>query len=186
MTTDSNWPFDMTDDDSADAIQSAECGLVGRGEAASRGHATLRSGNRHARGPKPPVWNGPEYRVYPPGIYDVRINKLQGPEWLKNHRRLSLRVECNFLFEEGEVSGFLNLGSDRENPCPGRQSNYFKVWCKANGGAPRRGQRMHWDDLLGKFFRVRIDTALKNSKGQPLSDAEQYSKIVEFLECIGP
>jgi hypothetical protein len=45
---------------------------------------------------------------------------------------------------------------------------------------------MHWDDLLGKFFRVRIDMATTNSKGQPLSAPEQYSKIVEFLECIGP
>jgi hypothetical protein len=39
---------------------------------------------------------------------------------------------------------------------------------------------------LSKFFRVRVGTATKNSTGERLSDAEQYSKNVEFLEFIGP
>jgi hypothetical protein len=132
------------------------------------------------------VWDGPEYRVYPPGVYDVRCNRVQGPEWLKNYRRWSLLVECNFLTEDGAVCGFLNLGNDPQQPRVGRQSRYFKLWCQTNGGPPKRGQRMSSDDFLGKFFRVRIDTASNNGKGQPLSQAEQYSKVVEFLECIGP
>lgn len=133
-----------------------------------------------------PVWEGAEYPLYEPGIYDVRCNEIQGPEWLKNNRRWSLRLECNFLTENGTVSGFLNLGNDPKRFYIGRESNYFKLWCKVHGGLPRKGQRMSWDDFLGRFFRVRIETGTKNGKGETKSDAERYSKIVEFLECIGP
>jgi|SRR5208337_2956963 len=133
-----------------------------------------------------PVWEGVEYPRHPPGTYDVRCNAIQGPEWLKNHRRWSIRLECNYLMEEGVVSGFLNLGDDPRRPQVRRQSNYFKLWCKVNGGLPHKGQAMHWNDFLGKFFRVRVEDAMKNGKGEPLSEAERYSKIVDFLECIGP
>jgi len=90
------------------------------------------------------------------------------------------------LTEEGEVSGFLNLGNNPDLITAGRQSEYFKLWCKANRGRPTRGQTMDPAAFLGKFFRVRIDTATKNSRGGTLSEIEQYSKIVEFLECIDP
>ena len=133
-----------------------------------------------------PVWEGVEYPRHPPGSYDVRCNAIQGPEWLKNHHRWSIRLECNFLMEDGVVSGFMNLGDDPHRYRVGRQSNYFKLWCKVNRGLPRQGQPMPPEDFIGRFFRVRIEDGTKNSKGEDLSDEERYSKIVEFLECIGP
>jgi len=135
--------------------------------------------------PKAPVWDGAEYPRYLPGIYDVRCNHIQGPEWLRNYRRWSIRLECNFLTEEGAVSGFLNLGDDPDRPHVRRGFIYFKVWSMANGGLPRRGQRMEPDAFLGKFFRVKVEDA-KDIHGNPLPEAERYSKIVEFLDCIGP
>jgi len=87
--------------------------------------------------------------------------------------------------EEGSVSGFLNLGQ-RKQPHAGRESRYFRLWCQANGGPPKSGQPMSPEVFLGKFFRVRVETATTNSKGEPLSAPEQYSKITDFLECIGP
>jgi len=134
----------------------------------------------------PPVWEGVEYPHYPPGIYDVRCNSIQGPEWLKNHRRWSIRLECNFLTEEGNVSGFLNLGDDPKRFHVRRQSKYYKLWCRTNGGHPRKRQPMHWNDFIGKFFRVRIVDATKNGKGELLSEPERYSKIEDFLEFLGP
>ena len=187
MSADAYFPFDMPEQAFGDGTQSAQHGPLEERHSISMRRAKPRSTKRRSQTPQPPVWDGPEYRVYPSGIYDVRVNDLQGPQWLKNYQRWSLRVECNFLTEKGDVSGFLNLGGDPERPGrPGRQSNFFKVWCMANGGPPRRGQTMDWNDLLGKFFRVRIETAAKNGKGQSLSPAERYSKVVEFLECIGP
>lgn len=146
----------------------------------------ISTAERRAPRPLPPVWLGAEYPRHPPGIYDVRCNLIQGPDWLKNHHRWSIRLECNFLLEEGTVSGFLNLADDPKRCAARRQSDYFKLWCKVNGGLPRNGQAMHWNDFVGKFFRVRVEDAMKNSKGGTLAEAERYSKIVEFLECIGP
>jgi hypothetical protein len=87
--------------------------------------------------------------------------------------------------EDGSVSGFLNLGNDPERPRAPRGSRYFKVWCMANGGLPRRGQRMEPEVFRDKFFRVRVEDAT-DIHGNPLPEGERYSKIVEFLECIGP
>jgi len=89
-----------------------------------------------------PLWEGAEYHRCPPGIYDVRCIHVQGPEWLRNHRRWSVRVECGFLTGPGNVSGFLNLGNDPIRPRIGRESKFFRLRCMVNGGPPRRGQEM--------------------------------------------
>ena len=47
------------------------------------------------------------------------------------------------------------------------------------------GQRMEPEIFLGRFFRVRVEDAT-DIHGNPLPEAQRYSKIVEFLECIGP
>jgi hypothetical protein len=138
-----------------------------------------------ARKPSPPVWEGVEYLRIPPGTYDVCCTKIQGPEWLKNRHRWSLRLECNFLTEEGVVSGFLNLGNDPERQHAPRGSRYFKLWCMVNGGPPRRGQQLDPNDFLGKFFRVQVKDA-SDIHGNPLPEEMQYSKIVDFIEFLGP
>ena len=124
-------------------------------------HHVVRLPSASERKPRkviPPVWQGIEYSCFPPGVYDVCCIKIQGPEWLKNHRRWSIRLECNLMAEEGNVSGFLNLGDDPKRCSARRQSKYFKLWCKVNGGLPRKGQEMHWNDFIGKLFRAVLPT----------------------------
>jgi hypothetical protein len=41
------------------------------------------------------------------------------------------------------------------------------------------------EDFLGKVFRVKVADA-KDIHGNLLPETEQYSKIVEFLEFLGP
>jgi hypothetical protein len=83
------------------------------------------------------------------------------------------------------VSGFLNLGSDPERSQAGRGSRIFKLWCMVNGGLPKKGQRMDLTSFLNKFFRVKVEDA-KDIHGNPLPESEQYSKITEFIEFLGP
>jgi hypothetical protein len=45
---------------------------------------------------------------------------------------------------------------------------------------------MPWEDFLGKFYRVRIDDGATDQNGEQIPEVLRYSKIVEFLECIGP
>ena len=92
-----------------------------------------------------------------------------------------------FLDEpDARVSGFLSLGSDPKATHVGRKSRYFDLWCKTNRGLPRKGQAMPWEDFLDKFYRVRIADSVTDAKGGEIPEDQRYSKIVEFLECIGP
>jgi hypothetical protein len=134
-----------------------------------------------------PVWEGAEYHRCSPGVYEVRCIHIQGPEWLRFHQRWSIRLECMFLDEpDARVSGFLSLGSNPERPHVGRKSRYFDLWCKTNRGLPRKGQEMSWDDFIDKFYRVRVDDSVTDAKGREIPENQRYSKIVEFLECLGP
>jgi hypothetical protein len=45
---------------------------------------------------------------------------------------------------------------------------------------------MPWEDFLDKFYRVRIADSVADAKGGEIPEDQRYSKIVEFLECIGP
>jgi len=118
----------------------------------------------------------------PSGLLEVRPTKIQGPEWVRAFRRWSLRIECNTVDEPGEVSAFFNMGSDPTRPKIGRQSNYYKAWVLANGGAPMKGEEMSPDVFLHKYFRVRIGQSTKDKSGADKPEAEVYSKITEFVE----
>src|SRR5262252_2747081 len=68
-----------------------------------------------------PVWVGADYHRCPPSICDVRCIHIQGPEWLRSHKRWSIRVECMFLDDpDGRVSGFISLRSNPNHPRVGR------------------------------------------------------------------
>jgi hypothetical protein len=137
--------------------------------------------------PSAPVWHGEEYPRIESGRRVVCVHHLQGPVWVRAFRRWSLRLECLTVDEPGRVSGFLNLGGDKDKlQIPGRQSNYFKVWSMANGGPPRKGQSLEWEILIDKWFRVQIEKCTHNSKGEPKPDSDVYSRITEFLELTGP
>src|SRR5438270_10758799 len=87
-----------------------------------------------------PICEADPYPRYEPGIRQVRCCELQGPAWLKNFGRWSIRLECRFVDEDGSVSGFLNLGKDRRTPRAGRQSRYARLSRMANGGPARTGE----------------------------------------------
>ena len=63
------------------------------------------------------VWEGVDYPRVSPGVYQVIGNGVvQGPVWLRNYLRWSIRIEFTLLSGEGYVSRFFNLGSNRAGP----------------------------------------------------------------------
>jgi hypothetical protein len=138
--------------------------------------------------PKPSlVWHGAEYPRLEPGRYVVRGVKIQGPEWVRAFSRWSLRIEFATVHQDGCVSAFFNLGSSRDKHHIGRQSKYFRAWTLANGDLPRKGQAMSPDVFLdGQFFDVTVEDAGRNTDGTQKSEAEIYSRIVEFHSVTRP
>jgi hypothetical protein len=56
----------------------------------------------------------------------------------------------------------------------------------ANGGPPRRGERMHPTVFLDKLFLVRIEDCLKDSEDREKCEDDVYSRITELLELVIP
>jgi hypothetical protein len=133
------------------------------------------------------VWEGTEYPRLDPGKHVVRGTKIQGPEWVRNFGRWSLRIEFATVHEPGCVSAFFNFGNDRENPHVGRQSKYFQAWVMANGELPKKGQAMSPDVFLdGQFFTVTVEDGKTNSDKSEKADAEVYSRITKFHSVEWP
>jgi hypothetical protein len=133
------------------------------------------------------MWRGPEYPVLPAGRYTVRGAAIQGPQWLPNYQRWSLRVEFTLIDEPVLVSSFFNMGSDRNRPHIGRRSKYYKAWVLANGEHPRRRQKMSPDIFLeGQFFEVEVQPCKMDEEGQPKPTAEMYSTVTKLISARWP
>jgi hypothetical protein len=133
------------------------------------------------------VWRGPEYPVLPGGKYTVRGVQVQGPQWLPNYQRWSLRVEFTLIDDPVLVSAFFNFGMDRNRPHIGRRSRYYKAWVLANGEHPRKRQDMSPNVFLeGKFFEVEVQPCNRDEHGQPKPDAEIYSTVTKIISARWP
>ncbi len=133
------------------------------------------------------VWRRPEYPILSAGRYTVRGVDVQGPQWLRNYRRWSLRLEFALVTEPVSVSAFFNLGNDPSGQRIRRQSRYYKAWVLANGGHPQKGQKMSPDVFLeGQFFEVEVESCNVGPDGEPKPKAEHYSRITEIIAARGP
>ena len=144
------------------------------------------SGARSPRKNPAPVWQGQQYPKHDEGVRLVRVSEIQGPQWVFNFMRWSIRLGCSLTDEPGEASYFMNMGNKREAPQVGRQSKYYRAWTMANGGPPCKGQAMAPDVFLGKFLRVRIEDCRKDRDEREKPEGEVYSRITELLEIVIP
>jgi hypothetical protein len=77
-----------------------------------------------------------------------------------------------------KLTWYLNLGT-RGRPHAGRRSNYWTAWVTANGGAPRRNDRLSPQVFLHRHATVLVADTTKDH--QQNSVAEGYSVIREVL-----
>jgi hypothetical protein len=130
------------------------------------------------------TWNGVEYPRVRPGNYQAVCVGWQGPEYVYEYRRWSLRLEfC--LFDDGtRVSTFLNFGNGSRPEVPGQRSRFFKEWCLANGGPPKKGETLRLDTFVDPelIYTVRVEDCAINSKGAEKADALVYSRVNEVLK----
>ncbi len=69
---------------------------------------------------------------------------------------------------------------------PGKMSprhKYYQQWVIANGGIPKRGQRLARKVFPKKMYRVLVrDTKKKHSNNRPMAEAIQYSVVDSIVE----
>jgi hypothetical protein len=133
-------------------------------------------------------WEGADLPRVSPGDYQAVCVGWQGPEWVLEYRRWSLRLEFSLLAEGIPVSAFFNFGSDSTEPHPqGRRSKFYRAWCIANGEAPRKGQQVTLSTFTeaGLLYLVRMADCLKDGKGADKPDALVYSRVTEIRRSRG-
>ncbi len=130
------------------------------------------------------IWQGDTYARVPPGIYKATCTGWQGPEWVRNYRRWSLRLNFVLFDGETEVSAFLNMGNDPDRKSYGRRSKFYKAWCQANGATPCKGERLLFSAFTepGLLYTVRVGDAGKDEAQQEKPDVLVYSKVSDILQ----
>lgn len=131
-----------------------------------------------------PVSDRNPYPRYEPGTRDVRCFRAVLYR-SKRFKRWVCRLDCQFLWNSGEICGFLNLGNG-DRPHAGGGSLYRRVWVMANGAQPRKRQPLARSVFVDRVSRVRIADVDRRHDNTEASEPEKYSTIQEFLACVGP
>jgi hypothetical protein len=80
----------------------------------------------------------------------------------------------------GRLSWFLNLGSE-EKPHATRRKKYWAAWTAANGGSPRRQDRVSPRVFVHRYAMVTVADTTKNFKQQVVTGALAYSVIRDVI-----
>lgn len=81
----------------------------------------------------------------------------------------------------GRLTWFLNLGSD-DKPHSTRRSNYWNAWVAANGGQPKRKDRLSPRVFTKRYARVKVSDTTKNFRQDNISTEHAYSVIRDVLQ----
>jgi hypothetical protein len=79
------------------------------------------------------------------------------------------------------LTWYLNLGS-REKPHTGRRGNFWAAWCLANGGPPKRNDRMSARIFERRYAVVRVSDTAKTYNASPLVPEESYSVVRNVID----
>ncbi|PYM27938.1 MAG: hypothetical protein DMD80_13900 [Candidatus Rokuibacteriota bacterium] len=103
----------------------------------------------------------------------------------------ALRLHIDFTIQGGDCDGKLvsfictlprRLDGRWRGVAP--SSRFFRAWCVASGGPPRRRDRMGLDVFKHRLFRVRVRDVDRDRSGQPLPAAARYSIVDMLLERL--
>jgi hypothetical protein len=90
-------------------------------------------------------------------------------------------LDSSLLEDVARLTWFLNLGS-KEKPRVTRRGNYWAAWVKANGGPPKRRDRISERVFEGRYAIVRVEDTGKNHRQIAITADECYSVIREVVE----
>ncbi len=79
------------------------------------------------------------------------------------------------------LTWYLSLGS-RDKPHAGRRTNYWLAWVRANGGPPKRNDRLSPRVFERRHAVVKVDDTGNTHLQNAISAEESYSVIREVVE----
>jgi hypothetical protein len=87
----------------------------------------------------------------------------------------------------GRLTWYLNLGSS-EKPRASRRSNYWAAWIEANGGPPKRKDRLSPRVFEARHARVQVADTGKSHRKDRINPEEAYSVVRSVIrwETGGP
>jgi len=78
------------------------------------------------------------------------------------------------------LTWFLNLGS-RPRPKAGRRTKYWTAWVRANGGPPKRGDRLSPNVFSGRVAVVRVGDTAKTHDRATVGSEYAYSVVRDVI-----
>ena len=87
----------------------------------------------------------------------------------------------SLLVTLARLTWYLNLGA-KETPRAGRRGNYWAAWVQANGGPPRRNDRLSSRVFEGRYAVVRVEDTTKTHRQSAVNDGESYSVIRDVVK----
>ncbi len=84
------------------------------------------------------------------------------------------------LQKMGRLTWYLNLGSE-DAPHATRRKKYWDAWVKANGGAPKRKDRLSPSVFVKRYAVVVVGDTAKNSKQELITGEFAYSVVKDVV-----
>ena len=122
----------------------------------------------------------------PPGDYHA-ISRTASVYYDKQFKRWVCAVQFDIVSDSllmetaARLTWFLNLGS-RAKPRASRRSRYWVAWVQANGGPPKRGDRLAPRVFMGRLAIVRVEDTSKTHACGKVESEQAYSVIRDVIE----
>jgi hypothetical protein len=105
--------------------------------------------------------------------------------WDGYYRRWYCLVQFDVLSNDqvevlARLTLFLNMG-DAAAPHAGRRGNYFQTWTTANGGPPRRNDRLSPRIFTRRYAQVSVGDTAKNFKQTIIAKEKAYSVVRQIV-----
>lgn len=89
-------------------------------------------------------------------------------------------LDDSFAKVLARLTWYLNLGQG-EKPRAGRRGNYWAAWVKANGGQPKRADRLSPRPFERRYAGVSVGDTTKNHRQMTITVGEGYSVVRDVL-----
>jgi hypothetical protein len=105
---------------------------------------------------------------------------------VRRYNRTSLRLDFQLTCEPDiQLAKFVNMGQGNGQK-RGPSTEFYRVWSLFNGDLPKRRQPMSLEVFGGKFCMVKVETVVKDAKGNDLPELVRYSVVREVLKVWVP